>query len=517
MTINAKREKVEMSHKNFMNGKSYNVSPFIRLQMVAASCFMGEPQYYKKAGTKYSTIEYIEKVLGSHSTNDWKGLNSVEIIEKTIDECLSIDVEKTLIIAESLRVEDYMRETPQVILVRAAVHKNQKGTGLVNKYGLRICIRGDEPATGLAYLLKAFGRKSIPNSLKKVWKSVLESLTDYEIAKYKMGSREVRTIDVVRICHANSASINKLMSGNAKEFNTYRSIISNSDNSTSEAREINWRKVVEKSGHMALLRNIRNFVKNGIPVSYFSNKLKNGVLEGKQFPFRYYNAMIENNGNGYVKNCLEECMDIAINNMPKFEGRVMSLCDNSGSATSSKLSTLGNTSVSTVANLMGIITAKCFSKGGQLGLFGDKLSIDDVNPSRGVLSTLQTIEEKSRWVGGGTEHGAWLFWDYATKNNEHYDYVFVYSDMQAGHGGLYGSDNSYINYIYPGTRNYIDIPKLISEYRKKVNPNVKVFLVQVAGYEDTLIPEFYKNTYILGGWSENILKFAKKMEQIKQY
>lgn len=516
MSINAKKEKVRIenvSHRNFMEGKSYDVSPFVRLQMVAASCFMGEPQYYKRAGKKYHTIDYLERTLGTSNKINWKGLDSVTVIEKTIDECLSLDVERTLMIAESLRTQDYMRETPQVILVRAAVHENQKGTGLVNKYGPLICIRGDEPATGMAYLFKTFGRKAIPNSLKKVWRTVLENMSDYEIAKYKMNEKEVKTVDVVRLCHANSTAINKLVKGKAKEFNTYRSIVSNGDNSTSEAREQNWRKVIEKSGHMALLRNIRNFVKNGIPVSEFSEKLESGVLEGKQFPFRYYTAMLENEGNGYVKNTLERCMDISVSNIPNFSGRVISLCDNSGSAVRQTLSTLGSTRVATVANLMGIITAKCFTGGGQVGLFGDKLSIEDINPTCRVLSTLSNIEEKARWVGQETEHGIWLFWDYAIKKKEHYDSVFVYSDMQAGHGGLYGK-GGYAGYIYPGTENSIDVPKLIAEYRRKVNPNVKVFLIQVAGYEDTLIPEFYDKTYVFGGWSENVLRFAKVMETI---
>jgi hypothetical protein len=41
-----------------------------------------------------------------------------------------------------------------------------------------------------------------------------------------------------------------------------------------------------------------------------------------------------------------------------------------------------------------------------------------------------------------------------------------------------------------------------------------VYLVQVAGYQDTLIPEFYDRTYILGGWGDGLLKFADKMNKM---
>jgi hypothetical protein len=84
--------------------------------------------------------------------------------------------------------------------------------------------------------------------------------------------------------------------------------------------------------------------------------------------------------------------------------------------------------------------------------------------------------------------------------------------MQAGHGGLYGKDpNEYRDYRWPGNSRYIDVPALIAAYRRKVNPDVRVFLVQVAGYADTIVPEFYDKTFILGGWSDGVLRFAAQM------
>ena len=56
--------------------------------------------------------------------------------------------------------------------------------------------------------------------------------------------------------------------------------------------------------------------------------------------------------------------------------------------------------------------------------------------------------------------------------------------------------------------------KLIADYRKKVNPKVTVFLVQVAGYQDTLVPTNFKRTHILGGWGDGILRYARAMADI---
>ncbi|XYH94601.1 hypothetical protein ACMHYB_43240 [Sorangium sp. So ce1128] len=55
--------------------------------------------------------------------------------------------------------------------------------------------------------------------------------------------------------------------------------------------------------------------------------------------------------------------------------------------------------------------------------------------------------------------------------------------------------------------------KLVAAYRARVHRDVRVFLVQVAGYQDTLVPEFYERTYILGGWGEGLLRFAAAMAQ----
>jgi hypothetical protein len=126
-----------------------------------------------------------------------------------------------------------------------------------------------------------------------------------------------------------------------------------------------------------------------------------------------------------------------------------------------------------------------------------------------------------RSIGEETENGIWLFWDRAIRQHEHWDMIFVYSDMQAGHGGLYGTEpDRYKNYIWnpkdQATEHYIDVPKLISAYRQAVNPNVLVFLVQVAGYQDTIVPEFYDRTYILGGWGDGLLQFAAGMVSLHQ-
>jgi len=86
--------------------------------------------------------------------------------------------------------------------------------------------------------------------------------------------------------------------------------------------------------------------------------------------------------------------------------------------------------------------------------------------------------------------------------------------MQAGHGGLYGTEEgvrAYTQKGYAANGRYVDVTKLIAVYRKQVNPKVNVFCIQTAGYTNVCIPEYGYRTHILYGWTGKELQFAKSM------
>ena len=514
----------DSAHDNFMAGPSWDLSdPVARLRMVAASCFFGEPHYYP--GTKatkdskpsrlvratvYAGPGWWETTLSRTTPPEWSILPAQSMLERAIDETLAHDAERTLQTAVELRNEDHIRVTPQVILVRAANTLSVKGTKLVRQYAPQIIKRMDEPATQMAYQIAAFG-KPIPNSLKRAWSDALSGAKEYQLAKYRMEARAVKTVDVVNISHPASPSVNKLVRGELTlDDSTWESHIS-SHGSSPES----WANAVPLMGHMALLRNIRNLLDNKVPTEDWLGKLVGGVADGQQLPFRYWSAYraVKDQASPLVLDAIEDCLMLSYANAPSFSGRVMSLCDNSGSAQNTTTSSLGTVKVSEIANLTGLITG-ALSDEGYVGIFGDRLETFPVRKRSSVFDQLENAGHLARSIGESTENGIWLFWDKAIKERQHWDKVFVYSDMQAGHGQLYGTDASkYSSYLCPGDpyRRYIDVPKLIGEYRRTVNPNVLVFLVQVAGYEDTIVPEFYDRTFILGGWSDGILRFAAKM------
>lgn len=513
------------AHANFMGGPSYFFSdPIMSLRLAASTCFFGEPQYYhrdekemrpssfmRNKALSNAEVDYLRATLDAIDPQTWRGLDPSSLMEKAIDAALDHDVEATLKEAVRLRQEEHIRTTPQVILVRAAHHKNAKGTGLVRKYAAQIIARADEPAVGLAYHLWRYSSKAIPNSLKKAWKTYLENQNDYSLAKYRMESREVKTVDVVNLVHAKSDSVDKLMKGQLSTADqTWESIISKEGSSKDS-----WLKALDVMGHMALLRNIRNLIEKKVDPSAFISELVKGAASGKQLPFRYFSAYkaVEKIAQPQVLDAIEQCLMESVDRLPRFSGRVMSLCDNSGSAWSATTSSLGTMAVAEIGNLSAILTGMA-SDEGYIGIFGDELKTQAVRKRSSVFDQLKSACKIGRGIGQGTENGIWLFWDKAIKNEEHFDKVFIYSDMQAGHGGLYGTDaRSYKGYQWMGGQ-MIDVPKLIKEYRKQVNPNVMVYCCQIAGYQDTIVPEFYDRTFNVAGWGEGLLNFAAKMSDM---
>jgi len=506
-------------HLNWMGGASYfSSNPVQSLRLIASSCFFGEPQYYHKdssvVGSRLTErqLTSLRERLNALDPQEWRSKSPQECMINAIDDALNHSVEQTLQEAVRLRQEDNIRTTPQVILVRAAHHKNAKGTGLVGKYGKDIVIRTDEPSVGLAYHIETYGKDApIPNSLKKVWARYLEKRSEKDLAKYKMDTRGVKTVDVVNLVHPKrTPAIHKLVRGELKlEASTWESLISSNGSNCNT-----WTQAVDIMGHMALLRNVRNLLDNKVEQRLFLSKLVDGAKTGKQLPFRYYSAFRAiPDAPGTVKDAIEQCMEITMENVPNFSGRVMSLCDNSGSAQGTTTSSMGTMKVSTIANLTGCIVGAKADEG-YVGVFGDRLDVMSIRKKSSIFDNLEKAETLAERVGQETENGIWLFWDKAIREKEHWDHVFVFSDLQAGHGGLYGINaQSYKDYAWDNGR-HIDVSKLINAYRSKVNPLVNVYLVQVAGYKDTILPEFYDRTFILSGWGEGVLKFAGQMTSV---
>ena len=504
--------------KNFMDGVSYKINPLDTLRIVASSSIFGEPSYYRDNGFKQS---YLADEIGFLAGLVKSNSSTVEIFTKAVIKSLDYNFGETLKLAVRLRKEFNMRLNPAVIFVEAACHSCRQKFTEENPMAMAeaaddILIRPDDMKNMLDYYIHInHSKKNLPNVVKRAWARKLRSLNAYTAEKYK----SKYLIDLVRLSHPKPTEV-------LKELMEKGSVEVKREDMTWEklrSQGKSWKEILHTINipHMALLRNLRGIfseVDSRKTVVEVTEKLKAGVARGRQFPFRYYTAFnviskADIRNKGLVSDALEECIDLAMANFPKLNGKVMCLSDNSGSAWGSLNSEYGSVKVADIGNLSSVMTAVNCDEG-YVGVFGDRLKICPISKNKGVLDQHKLVNKTGRSVGMGTENGIWLFFDEAIRNNEKYDHIFIYSDMQAGHGGLFGENpKMYKQYIHKKGGAYIDVLKLVEKYRETVNSKVNIFSVQTAGYNNSVIPENLYRTAILSGWTGKEVLYAAEMNK----
>jgi hypothetical protein len=547
--LERKSLRLDETETNFMGGQSYKLNPIETLKIVAASHIFGEPQYYcygSEASSeqkeydvpnKYNPdgiyIDEFERINFSMYTS----FDSATMFETIVDEALSYDFGGTLQFAVKLRNEYNMRTNPQIIMVRAAMHPKRKEftsnhPGVFSTINSMVMSRSDEPMVQLSYFLSINegDKSSLPSILKRSIAHKLSTLTKYHINKYKNAEKGMSIIDAVRITHATSPIINELMKTGKINMSKEEKNLLTWEQLRSAGKS--WEYILDtiNIGHMALLRNLRGIfteISDRESCDKILCKLKNGVVEGKQFPYRYYSAYLSIekctvglNFKSLILDALEECIDIATTEtMPKLKGKTVCLSDNSASAWVITTTEYGTVNIAEIDNLSSVIAARC-SDEGYVVKFGSTKQEFPISKRNGILKQAKEINEDGyTYVGGTTEGGIWEFFRDAINNKTVIDNIFIFSDQQAGTGGLYGTDDHSAEYgsEYGVNRYsydrvpYINVFKLVQEYRKYVNPKVNVFTVATAGYTNTLLPTMSYRTSILTGWTGKEVLYAKTM------
>lgn len=504
---------------NFEGGESFIINPLQRLQMIAGSSIFGEASFYRsnvkdgKFGVNNGQGWWgeVDTMGGDRLFTQYDGKTTTEVFTEAIDEALDYDFDGTIELAQTLRYFYNMRLNPQVIMVRAAIHpKREEWTkehpGEFNKFQLHIMNRTDEPMSQLAYYLwlNDGNKNKIPSILKRSIANKLSGLNRYQVNKYK--NAEIGMINAVRLTHAHSAVLDELMKTGTIQ-------VEDNEETWEQKRSagMSWEEIYKttKIGHMALLRNIRNFfseVNDDELCKDYLKTLKDGVSTGKQFPYRYYTAYnqfknTDINHKMWILDTLEECIDLAITDLPKLPGRTVILSDNSGSAWSAFTSEYGSTQIAEIDNLSAVIAAKC-SDEAKIVKFGTRCKWFDVSKRNGSLIQAEAINAgEYSDVGGSTEPGIDEFFRTILDDETRYDNIIIYSDLQAGHLHLRSG--------YGLIRDALDLNvyQALEKYRREVNPKVNFFSIQTAGYDNVLVPEMAYRTAFMTGWTGKEINF----------
>lgn len=555
------------STTNFMMGKSYRLNPMQSLMMVCTSMICGEAQYYRRSKKTDHLGPYMEHILFPEFYSEE---TSEDYFDRIISNALDYDFEGCIQFASKLRNEFYMRLNSNYLLMKAIHHPKRAEFNTKNPLVFKTAIEsvGCLPTDWTTqYKLLKESKLPIPTIWKRAIASKLQNMSAYHAAKYLHGSKTgkkpsdplssdskknlANLVDLIRITHPKETEVTRQL------IKTGKVEVKDEEMTWEKLRSAKktWSEITMqiRLPHMALLRNLCNIFQHYstrkdieetlYEMNLLVNQLVDGVRGGKQFPFRYFSAykMIKtavvdfggkdsgvmedgrygnmNKMREIILDGLNRCVLESVEMIPVIQGRVHCLSDNSGSSRGGIVSEYGKVNIYEIANLSALLTAYRATKGGSIWIFGDRLE-EYIVSKKPILEQLEEVNAIGNNIGGSTETGVWLFWENFIKGGDQLDTVFIYSDMQAGTGGLY------VNYTEMGNLKrmnavandaagtHIDVLKLVDIYRKTVYPKVNIFSVQVAGYDNSILPDILYRGAILSGWTGKEVILAHQMIEL---
>lgn len=267
-----------------------------------------------------------------------------------------------------------------------------------------------------------------------------------------------------------------------------------------------WEYLMKQMPLFALMRNINTLQRKGVfdasaNITYLHSRLTdaNAIHKAMILPGQVVNAFSNTIAGPTIQNTLRDMAELAVANTPDIPGKTVVFMDISGSMGPEYKrhgATLG----------VGLMKA---SECADMWLFGTQLHYPNISTRDSLITNVESIVLRD---GGGTatnfclEH---LLGDTAIKSP--FGAYHIYSD----HTPTYAR-------AIPGTPIKVDniiiitdeqqnsgspVVNLFKEYRRRVNPKAKLFIIDVAPYEGHLSPGNEPGVHFIFGWSDDILRY----------
>jgi len=476
---------------NAAGAAAYSLPDQERLVTGVLTCFFNEPKHY--------------------------GDTSKEIVESA-RRVITKDPEFVAKLACYARNEFHMRTISQVLA--AEVAHGAKGNRVIRKMTRRVIERPDDITNMLAYHFDTWGARKegnpVPRGLRRGIADVFGKFDEYQLAKYKGDGNLVKLRDALLIARpkpenqAQGALWKRLIEGSLATPETRETILSEKGQSKET-----WESFIDsgKMGYFAMVRNLGNFMKNGISDAHWAKVCTRladpkAVERSKLVPFEFYKAykfLAKDNSRHpqfqNVRAALESAIQSSSKNLPHLSGTTYMTADESGSM-SATLSDKSNLQMREVGNLLMAISDGFCDKS-IVTCFGDTTAEVSLKKTDGVLKKMEAIG----LVGGRVGLGTMLNTAIAdlNKRGEKVDRIIVFSDMQA-------YDNSLGNYGWAnrGKTQVTSVEAGLDEYRRNVNPDIWVHSIDLAG-QGTIQAKGPK-VNLIAGWSDKSLEFIKLAE-----
>ena len=371
----------------------------------------------------------------------------------------------------------------------------------------------------------------LSNQMNKGIKDLFESgkFNEYQLSKYNRKT-EIKLRDALFLSHPKPQNqeqkdlFNKLANDDLDIPYTWEVELSMGGEIKKSKKET-WEELIDsgKLGYMALIRNLRNFVREGISNEHIykvAERLSDyeQVKRSKQLPFRFlsaYRALGQNPArrsywdggeeeySSNVVNCppvlleaLEKAVFASIENISMFDEDedVLIATDVSGSMQHT-FSERGTTQLFDIGTLMAmLLQTRCANA--TVGMFGDTWKVLDDLPKFNVLAGTNEIHKREGEVGYATN--GWKVLDWALKSGKKYDRIMIFTDCQMwNHGDRWGGNT---------------INELWNKYRK-FSPETKLYLFNLNSYGGSPLDMRDGNVNLISGWSDRIFEVLWNIEQ----
>ena len=225
-----------------------------------------------------------------------------------------------------------------------------KGESWTKNFVASVVQRPDDAMEIMSYYMSKYGHRGIPNALKKGLGLALSKFSEYQLAKYRGEGKAMSLVDVVNLTHPRpSEAINKLMNGTLETPDTWEVALTEAGKGAASKEEKAiakgeaWTDLINsgKIGYFALLRNLRNIAADAPEAADLAAEIltdKGLIAKSKVLPFRYLSAITalatnETAAGRTLMEAAERAMDIAMANVPVFDGSTLVVIDVSGSMT----------------------------------------------------------------------------------------------------------------------------------------------------------------------------------------
>lgn len=430
-------------------------------------------------------LELISILLTSFLKNQFYR-SSDETMER-IKELLDQEKDKKFIAKAALyaRTKFGMRSVSH--FVASEIARSTKGENWTKDFFNKIVYRPDDMSEIMACYCHQYG-KPIPNAMKKGFAKALERSTEAALAKYRMESKDVSLVDIVNLVHPkNTEALKALVKGELKNKDTWEKMLSETgqqdEGDIDALKDKAWSTLLKekKLGYFALLRNLRNIVQqspDSVGLACEALVDEEAIRKSLVLPFRFVTAVkaiqeINEDGTREVLIALNKAVDIALSNVPKFDGKTLVVLDTSGSMYGKPIE---------IGSLFAAVIVKATNA--DYMRFSDEAEYRTLNP---MDSTLTLTEMIRNCKSGGTN-----FHSIFQTANKAYDRIIILSDMQ-GWMGQHCPRNSF------------------KEYKTRTSCDPFVYSFDLAGYGTLQFPE--NKVFCLAGFSEKTLDIMSMLEK----